>query len=157
MVRHTNKAILTFVLAGLLSCSGCGNVNKIISKSKDAIGSVLPETEKKSTYLQNLDLAEAILWPEPAEISLDKDPFYPVVGKFAVSKGSDLSTAIDFALTGVFISEKESLAIISNLNDVFIVREGEFIFDFLVKEIGNDKVILERGAETIALKIEEED
>ncbi|MDP8265429.1 MAG: hypothetical protein P9M07_00605 [Candidatus Aceula meridiana] len=148
--------ILAFITISLVSTS-C-DMNPFSAKQESL------RLEDESFYIQDIELAKALVWPKPREISFERDVFRPLVGEGAGSasitgrtgeEGNTQVADLDrFVLTATFLSDN-SIAYIKPKDEgkAFFVHVGEKIGSAVVKEIKRNEVIVELEGQEIFLKI----
>ena len=124
---------------------------KPLAKVKEKLSS----SRQKESKIEDLRLAESLVWPKPVEISFQRDPFKPLTGIIYPKKELTEQEVLDLTLKGVLLSDKK-IALIRSPQEVYIVKEGDKIGkDILVKEIYKNKVILDNQGKLSVLKMEE--
>ena len=152
------KVFIIFLIIFL--CNGCKEF-KILFGKKMKLKIFTKKKEQKIEYIKDLKLAESILWPQPFEFSLERDPFYPLIGgeEFLSSDLEELPEArLDLKIIGIFIG-KQKVALLGSeeSEETMVVKEGDKIGEFVVKNIDSNKVTLEKDGKEIVLNMEKEE
>ena len=143
---------LLYFLAILFAFSGCKDIGRFLPFSKRKLAFLFPK-KKETPAIQDLNLAEAIIWSEPVKISLERDPFRPLIGKFFEAEEIAIEEELDLKLVGIFFSTTP-LALIKAPQQTYIVRVKDKIGKVEVEKIDKDKVVLNKRGKKIILKME---
>ncbi len=135
--------ILVFIIFFMISCAEVKR--KIVQKSTS-------KEEKETLEIKNVELAKAILWPQPVEFKIKRDPFEPLLWK-GVQKEIKINPKFDLRLIGTLSLGEEVFALVEMPNKIGVFKKGESIGEYKVKDIKIKKVILEKNGETVILKI----
>ena len=147
------KRKIVFFLAIVLVLSGCKNIGKIFRASRRKAQPWL--LKKREAPIDDVELAEYIVWPEPAKVSLQRDPFKSSLDNFVPPEDVEVSQDVALQLLGTSFSE-DPLALIRAPGGTVIVGEQDKIGEVVVKEINRNRVVLERAGESIILEMEDE-
>lgn len=142
------KRLIVLVLVGMM-CGGCDLVEKKTKKT---------EVVKKPSLqkVDDLQLAKIILKPERTEISVNRDPFRPLIQE--EEKPAAVNTAMAnqelkrYKFLGVAKVNDEYVAYLKNGAVKGTFRKDDKLKDYTITEIGPDQVVLSNGNQTITLK-----
>ena len=137
------------VISGTLSLCGCDTIMKVISPPKKAMKK---KVAKKVPYIQDISLAESIMRAPAIDISLSRDPFRPLAKNLRTFQETEQTQEKTIILTGIYNSNPP-VALIETSQKTYVVQEQEYVEDFLVKKIMDNKVLLEKNGESMTLTI----
>lgn len=117
---------------------------------------VLKEGQKVSK-VESVELAEAILWPEPYQFKFTRDPFKPLVGEKSLFGQGGLEVTslpyMDIRVFGILKMDGGSIVLLELPSGVSLIREGDKVGKYTVKQITADSVILEGEGKSRILEI----
>ncbi len=141
--------ILQLAFLTLFVNSGCKEIKKTLL--------ITPQKEEKPTLkpLENLELAQAIVWPKPYPFSLPRDPFRPLLGNLALSleENSEINAEKQIKIVGILMRKGKPLALLEVLGVTSIFREGDKIGGYTLKKIEPKKITLEKENKISVLEI----
>ncbi len=131
--------------------SGC---NKAKTK---LLGKGVSKGKQKVPKVESVELAEAILWPESYQFKFTRDPFKPLVGGKSLS-GQEGVEAIslpdmDIRVFGILKMDGGSIVLLELPSGVSLIREGDKVGKYTVKQITADSVVLEGEDKSRILEI----
>ena len=129
---------------------GCRKAEKGLSKKTS-------ESKQGIVEVDDIKLAEAILWTKPYQFSLSRDPFKPLTGESSLLMEEEMEflnqADTDIYIFGILKKEEGSIALLELPSGVGLVREGDKIGKYTVERIDSDRVILESEGERKILEI----
>lgn len=145
----TYYLIIGMIISATVSLCGCDVVMQVITPPEKA---EKKKAAKKVPYIQDISLAESIMHAPTIEVSLSRDPFRPAIKDFQTLQETDRKQEEGVILTGIYNSNPP-VALIESSQKTYVVQEQEYVEDFLVKKIMEDRVLLEKNGESMTLTI----
>jgi len=149
------KTKLLIIMMFAVAVGGCDQIDSLVLKTTKSKRDV-KKVEKK---IESADLAKIILKPKKRKMTVQKDPFKPILyqshhstAKKKSRKFHDASSIKDFKFVGVVKVNNEYLALLKKGNERGIFRKNDKVKNFTVTRIKDDRVILSNGIQTITLK-----
>jgi len=146
--------LILFIILGLLGINGCGRIDKgFIHKFS---------SEKKQESLEgveNVELAKAILRPQPYRFTIDRDPFRPLVGnrRYQGEEKIEVDAKTDIKVIGVVTLGEVKVAFLESPFKVGTFRVGDKISNYEIQEITPQRIVLTEGGKQVILKVGGED
>lgn len=140
--------ILQLVFLTIFLNSGCKQIKKALL--------ITPQEEKPTVKpVENLELAQAIVWPKPYQFSLPRDPFRPLLGKLTLpfEENLEINAESQIKVVGILVKKEKALTLLEVLGVTGIFREGDKIGEYTLKKIEPKKVILEKENKISVLEI----
>ncbi len=104
--------------------------------------------------VQSLDLAQALVWPKPYTLKLNRDPFMPLLGKFkSISGDPAADEKPEIYLRGVVNVGDKGFALIESPLRTKTYKEGDLVEGYSVYKIESKSVVLKKGDKQIEIKI----
>lgn len=150
MKRFLVFALIVFII---FLNAGCKKIRKM---QQDLIKA--PEEKPLVLPVENVELAEAIVWPKPYHFSLPRDPFKPLVGKLSLGSSEDieLTSEAQIKVVGILIKEGKHLALLEVPMGGGIFKEGDKLGKFTIKKIEPKRVLIEKDNKISIIEIGEE-
>lgn len=121
-------------------------------------GFLQPPTQQNATpgfeRVEDVELAQALVWPQPHVFNLINDPFKPLIGKGKfVSAMMQDGTQIEIYLRGIMSAAGKSFALIESPTKTKTYKEGDTVEGYTIKKIEPKQVIFKKGDKEIVAKI----
>lgn len=149
------KRYISLIIIGLFLftlTSGCKELRgKIVKKN------VIPQGVKSSRWSQRIEditLAEAIMWPKPYMFKFTRDPFKPLVAESQYMR--EVNPETDLRLKGTGSTGNSFYAVIETPLKTKIYKIGDMVGDYKVTNIEPKKVILKKEDKDVILQIKGE-
>ena len=147
------KVFIFFLIPlAIFLISGCDKAKT------ELLGKGASKKGQKVSKVESVELAEAILWPEPYQFKFTRDPFKPLVGEKSLSGQQDLEAVslpyTDIRVFGILkMDGGGSIVLLELPSGVGLIREGDRVGKYTVKQITADSVILEGEGKSRILEI----
>ena len=107
--------------------------------------------------IKDVDLAEALMRPQPYTFNLVRDPFLPIVsGGGSGEDARSINSSEDLKLKGTVMVGKDYCALIQSPIKTAVFKTGETIADYTIERIESKRVVLRKQDKVFILKIEGE-
>lgn len=138
---------------------GAGLLLLISAGCKQKLGGFLQlPTQQNATpgfgRVEDVQLAQALVWPQPHVFNLTNDPFKPLIGKGKfVSAMMQDGMQTEIYLRGIMVSSGKSFALIESPTKTKTYKEGDTVEGYTIKKIEPKQVIFKKGDKEIVAKI----
>jgi hypothetical protein len=144
--------LLAFVAFPCLGCNKIEGLRKVMLHPRKEQSPIKP--------VESMDLAEAILWPQPYSLELQRDPFQPLSGTAAplTPYKAKIDGESKIKVIGIAMKKNNPVALIRLPEGTFIFRQGNKVDQYILKKIEPKRLILEdeKTNQSLILKIGDE-